>query len=88
MRVDCVDEMVSILIFVSLIVLVEELTVDSKSVVLDVRVSILEVTLVFCSVRSVFFFSMRVVSSSSASLAMKSVVSPASKLSSFSEMIC
>jgi len=80
-------------VLVSETVFVVDSIVDSKAVVLDVRLSILLVILVFCEVRSVFFFSMRVVSSLSASTAMVSVyspvieISPASKLSSFSCLI-
>jgi len=77
----------SILLLTSEITLVVESIVDSKSVVLEVKVSILVVVFVFCSSRSVFFFSMRMVSSSSASVAIVSVSSSASKDSSFSRKI-
>ena len=92
-RVEVVWERVSMEVLVSETVFVVDSIVDSKAVVLDVRLSILLVILVFCEVRSVFFFSMRVVSSLSASTAMVSVyspvieISPASKLSSFSCLI-
>jgi hypothetical protein len=75
---------VSILLLTSVMVLVVDSMVDSRSVVLEVKVSIFVVALDFSSSRVVFFFSMREVSSSSASTAMESSSSSASKDSSFS----